>query len=129
MGGGYEMTETRRSLPRTPAEWGEIVGGLVGLVILAIVCLMIWSPGGLYKAVLSYKYSVKPGNIRIDAKPHDCDFMLAPMGDKGCHYDPVVEVYSIGVLVGGTNVPKYYQDRFRGIPVTSITVSWVKVTD
>jgi hypothetical protein len=88
--------------------------------------LLIWYNGGIYKTWFSLKYSVPPAHVRVDSKPHDCDFSLAPLGDKGCHYEPVTGAYnSVGVLVAGDLAPKEY---FHDVDhkVTEVTITWVK---
>jgi hypothetical protein len=36
------------------------------------------------------RYAVSPDEIQVDARPTDCDFIHAPLGSKGCHYEAVV---------------------------------------
>lgn len=105
-------------------------------------------------AWLAQVYKVSTDQIRINAKPKDCDFMHAPLGDKGCHYEAVVKALDKeGWLVGGDGAPIYSHDAKTGKPiesndngktwerideilddvpdpkVTSVVVSWVKVAD
>lgn len=55
----------------------------------------------------SVQYGVGFDDVRTDAKPNDCDFMHAPLGDKGCSYKAHVKVYNAdGVPVAGENAPK-----------------------
>jgi hypothetical protein len=60
------------------------------------------------------------GDVRTDAKPNDCDFIHAPLGDKGCDYKAHVKVYNAdGVLVAGENAPKYGSDAKTAKPIIS----------
>lgn len=97
-------------------------------------------------------YAVSPGRIQIEPKPTDCDFMRAPLGEKGCHYDETVTAYNAeGDVVGGDNAPRYSNDTKTGKPIISwdngktwewlaadhvpdqtiktLQVTWHKVTD
>ena len=40
---------------------------------------------------LASKYGIAKENVIIDPKPHGCDFDDAPLGNKHCHYEKVVE--------------------------------------
>src|SRR5258708_38454293 len=65
---------------------------------------------------------VLPSALVADAhtKPNDCDFIHAPLGDKGCSYKAHVKVYNAdGVLVAGENAPKYGSDTKTAKPIIS----------
>ena len=99
-----------------------IVG--LGFYVLIGIGIWVWWVGGISKAILCFKYWVTPDKIYMDAEPHDCDYNRAPLGDKGCHYRPVVSGFSsdgVQVMVRGKLVSH--------VTVTSISVSWEKVTD
>jgi hypothetical protein len=133
------------------AQRDECVGKVTFYSILAaIIVFVVWA-GGITEAWYCAKYQVTPDKLHVDAEPKDCDFMHAPLGIKGCHYEADVNAYNAeGSLVGGDHAPKYGRDSKTGktiiswdggktwewmmgaIPntkVTSIVVSWVKVTD
>jgi hypothetical protein len=88
--------------------------------------------------------------MHIDPQPSDCDFIHAPLGDKGCHYEASVAAYnSAGQVVGGDRAPKYGHDQKTGKPIVSddnghtwwlldnepdkkvqsVVVTWSKVTE
>jgi hypothetical protein len=56
----------------------------VGLVIFGLVGLVgdAWNS----KFMLAARYGAPTANITIEDEPHDCDFMRAPLGEKGCSY-------------------------------------------
>src|SRR5487761_187056 len=58
--------------------WGAILFG----------CLFWFWPKEWY----GIRYNVTDEHVFIDHKPHDCDFLKAPIGDKGCHFEKVVVV-------------------------------------
>jgi hypothetical protein len=39
----------------------------------------------------SFKYRVRVDNVMAVGRPSDCDFLRAPIGYKGCHYERTVE--------------------------------------
>jgi hypothetical protein len=101
---------------------------------------------------LAKVYKVSTDQVHVDAKPKDCDFMHAPLGDKGCHYKAVTKALDgDGWLVGGDGAPMYRTDDNSGKPIVSdddgktwklidpelvpdpkvksVVVSWIKVTD
>jgi hypothetical protein len=92
-----------------------------GLVVLGVLALYFfipasWTNGAWY----GVKYSVSPEKVDTDPKPKDCDFIHAPLGDKGCSYRAHVRAYNAsGVLVGGENAPKYSLDTKTGKPIIS----------
>jgi len=53
-------------------------------------------------------YQINTEQFHRDPKPTDCDFMRAPLGDKGCRYKKMVTAYNAaGEPIGGDNAPKY----------------------
>jgi len=92
--------------------------GCIGFVVL--VAGAIWWAGGINSAWYSARYAVLPSKVQIDPEPKDCDFMHAPLGSKGCHYDANVAAYNAnGDLVGGDNAPRYSRDTKTGKPIVS----------
>ena len=60
----------------------------------------------------AFKYSVSPSQVDVEPKPHDCEFMKAPVGNKYCHFEKEVDVV---------------KDE-RG-EITGVVVTWNKVGD
>jgi hypothetical protein len=68
---------------------GAVVAAFWGLIIYMIVSLMIdaaWHSRWRY----AVRFGVNANAVRVEKKPHDCDFMAAPIGIKYCDYDPQV---------------------------------------
>jgi hypothetical protein len=78
--------------------------------------------GGINVAWYSLRYGVSPDRVHIDPKPRDCDFMTAPLGSKGCHYDEVVSAFNAAVV----DAPRSGRDTRK---VDTVLVSWIKVND
>jgi hypothetical protein len=99
---------------------GSDEGGC-GLVVLGVLALYFfvpasWTNGAWY----GVRYNVEPGKVDTDPRPKDCDFIHAPLGDKGCSYKAHVRAYNAaGVLVGGEDAPKYGHDTKTGKPILS----------
>jgi hypothetical protein len=98
------------------------------------------------------EYKVSMDNVHTNKKPKDCDWMRAPLGDKGCHFKRIVAAFNAsGEQVGGDDAPKYSRDTKTGKPIVSydngktwgwfpapeapdlkvknVEVRWTKVTD
>ena len=85
--------------------------GCLTVVVLGAICFGCW----LWfwpKAWCEVKYSVSADHVSIDPKPHDCEFMKSPIGNKYCHYEKVV-----------TLVPE------NSANPTDVYVTWQKVED
>jgi hypothetical protein len=92
-----------------------------GLLVLGVLALYFFVPAGWTNgAWYGVKYSVGPDKVDTDPKPKDCDFIHAPLGDKGCNYRALVRAYNAaGVLVGGEDAPKYSLDTKTSRPIIS----------
>jgi hypothetical protein len=91
------------------------VQGLGCLLILGAIAAAIWFvllPDG-WTAPYTYaaKYHVDSSKVQFTAKPKDCDFIHAPIGDKGCHCKKIVMVYNEnGAVVDGDFALKFGVD-------------------
>jgi hypothetical protein len=127
------------------------VEGFIGYLVIAVIAGWLYF-AGFNETWYAVEYHVSPGKIHIDTKPKDCDFMHAPLGDKGCHYEAAAAAYNAaGEVVGGDDAPKYSHDSKTGKPIiswdkgkswvwftgadipdtkiNSVVVTWSKVTD
>ena len=96
------------------AQSDDSFGGFFLVLVVAGGFLAFSNYGWSNSLWYAAQYGVGFGDVQTDAKPNDCDFIHAPLGDKGCSYKAHVKVYNAdGVLVAGENAPKYverYQD-------------------
>lgn len=63
---------------------------LLAYAILTVILtglVAVFAPAGSWYAV---KYDVPVSHVIVEPEPHDCDFIRAPIGDKGCDYVAVV---------------------------------------
>jgi len=99
--------------------WGILIVGVVYLAVHFGVRSLFLTPGnhaeppGQYGIAL--KYNVTMEQVFMDAKPKDCDFADAPLGDKHCHYEQSLNVVR--------------QCLTPNCPVERVYVSWHKVRD
>jgi hypothetical protein len=94
-------------------------GGLISVIILGLIVWLIlpasWTDPFLY----STEYQINSDQVHWNNKPSDCDFMHAPLGDKGCHYKKTVTAYNAAEYpVAGDNAPKYDKNT-NGNPIIS----------
>ena len=67
------------------------------LFFVAITVCVLCAPYVFPESSWAYELSedVNTKNVHIQAKPHDCDWSKAPIGDKECHFKRIVEVETI----------------------------------
>lgn len=60
--------------------------------VLFILAIIDWGSDAWHsKARYAVQYGVSFAHVTKQNKPHDCDWLTAPMGKKNCHYDPQVQ--------------------------------------
>ena len=64
------------------------------VIVWWLLLLFGWTlAGGIFSDVWHSKtryviqYGVNYNQITMQSRPHDCSFLHAPLGDKGCHYE------------------------------------------
>jgi hypothetical protein len=62
----------------------------------------------------SSSYNIEFKSVTIEKRPRDCDFLFAPIGNKGCRYKKRTEVFG--------------EEQRRAL-VHSVTVYWEKVEE
>jgi hypothetical protein len=76
--GGHPLSEFR-------------VSGLFWWLIVAAAVAYVYWAGGVRTVWYAAQYKVATAEVHVDGKPGDCDFMYAPLGEKGCHYESTWE--------------------------------------
>ena len=101
-------------------------------------------PSALWHSKFRYavQYDTKTDKVSIDKRPRDCDFLIAPLGDKNCHYER--EVSTLWKKRSNTAIPTVSYDEgktwseFTPAPneyvpryftIKEVTVGWVKKDD
>lgn len=85
-------------------------GWLVIATVAGIFLFAVWDTDWFTKWRYYLTSDIPAAHVFIDSQPHDCDFLTAPLGQKNCHYERVVQ-----------------KETLEGAP--SIYVSWKKVQD
>jgi hypothetical protein len=112
-------------MPPSPNNTSSDLGAGIGcLAVLAIIGAGIWwiLPDSWTDPI---KYSliydkVDSSNVLYTEKPKDCDFMHAPLGDKGCHYKKAVNGFNAaGYRIVGEDTPRYSNDKHTDKAIVS----------
>jgi hypothetical protein len=86
-------------------------GGFSLLLFVGILVWALWPGSGdgwNDRLWYSLKFGVSYDQVHIAAKPKDCDFMHAPLGDKGCYFQAIVAARNAtGAVVAGDNAPQW----------------------
>lgn len=91
------------------------------------------------------RYGVPASQVRIETKPHNCDWDFAPLGKKGCHYEKeaTAVIYSMCNVEGQPQAPQrpcvsvnnekpswVYPDGETGeLPKSYVAVTWRRIAD
>ena len=91
--------------PIYKANFKERLGWLFNLLwFVPLALLWAWlSPVSWYE----FWYDTDTEHVHMQAEPHDCDFLKAPLGYKECHYQRQVETEK-DPKTGKTNVYIYW---------------------
>jgi hypothetical protein len=81
-------------------------------------------------------YDADEQYIHVTPKPRDCDFMHAPIGDKGCHYQRIVQVTPYSTNANNQPIISYDNGKTwaplpegQKVGKTEVDVSWERVGD
>ncbi len=125
---------------------------VVAKVVLAVLTVAIvawkvlpWLLPDDWRVKYALAYQVSEGQIMIERKLHNCDWDSAPLGNKHCHYQSIVQVYNsdskivdgTGVEIGAGGTTISYNDgkTWQSFPAADnprpakILVTWLRVDD
>jgi len=120
---------------------------LVGLVLLAVLLWLGVSerlPGPWwYEYSYAQKYHVTIDLVHCASKPNDCDWGQLPIGNKACHYNPLVVLkITQHTSMGQDMDDEMNEEEYRKattergrydepLPpkLTGVYINWVKVRD
>jgi hypothetical protein len=123
------------------STFAEHVRTALCLLLILGLCVLIVYWIIPVKTRYAWEYDTITNDVFISAKPHDCEFLTAPMGRKNCHYAKHVEavkwqpdpdrVYFQSKVVGPD-----HSDAFSSIPAervedahTKVYVTWIRESD
>lgn len=94
---------------------GRLIVGLLPYAAIGVVGLFLWylvSPTTWLTTWYASEYNVDSSHVFVEAKPHDCDFQRAPLGNKECHFERSVTT-----------------DKDNNGKVTNVYMNWEKVDE
>lgn len=113
--GTDDVIDAIRSLEQTVKDqWSA------GRMLLTVfgIWLVFSIPGAIWHAKWRYAlaYNVPSQKVQYEPRPHDCEFLAAPLGDKFCHYEVVVTTVEWATSTTGNPIISYDE----GIPQSKV---------
>ena len=107
------------------------------LTIAAVAAAIWFGLWGRHMPVrYAMQYSADLANVTVEDKPHDCEFLTAPLGSKNCDYEKsvAVERYNQDTetgrpIVAYGNSKKWEWNDGGPLSGASVYVRWTKVED
>jgi len=115
---------------------------ILGLATLAVIGWFVMPVNSAVRYAIVY--NVGRDKVFVAPRPHDCDWLSAPLGDKHCHYSPVVAKFAAGgklidpppflpsdTFSGYVSSSGKVLDEYvvHGVPPVSVQVWWRKIND
>lgn len=102
-----------------------------------MLCFGWWVIDPTWDSKLRYsiQYGVPYASVTMLKKPHNCDFLTAPIGNKTCHYEAEVASVRVGMSTEGKPILSHDEGKTwtldESVPRTkaSAYVSWKKVDE
>jgi hypothetical protein len=85
------------------------------LAVIIAVIYFLYTMLAPDKTKIANEYNVPESQVFVAPKPHGCDFDDAPLGNKHCHFEKVVQTT--------TACPE------PNCKVTAVSVNWQKVVE
>jgi len=100
----------KRTVENRPKTAHTVAAGIGGVLLYMFISSLV---GGMWNSrfIFSLRYNVPSEQVTIDEKPHDCDFLHAPLGDKGCSYVRDVTVIKTGTNAAGEHFVTYDEGK------------------
>jgi hypothetical protein len=130
-----EIIDTqKKSLRRwRPFEW---VLTIIGIWLIVAIASSVWHS----KLRYAMSYGAHWSGVTVEKKPHDCDFLAAPLGEKNCNSDAQVQTQKTTLSLdknSGRRIVSYDDGKtweFNDGPNpakegTTVYVRWQKVDD
>jgi hypothetical protein len=118
-----------KPVPKSGTNAGPGGGGcIVGLIILVLVGFGVYNYFDTPDSeALSSQYGIPKERAYVQSKPHGCAYNDAPLGDKHCHYEKHIIVYS----QDGRVVEKdgSHATECPSCQVWSVELTWQKIQE
>jgi len=109
----YAVTGVEEAIRRVELaikdQWttGKIVAVLIVVYLLLSWTFDIWYSKWRY----ALSYGVDADKVTIDTRPHDCNFLAAPIGDKYCDYERQVSTVRWATSMEGNPIVSYDEGK------------------
>jgi len=87
------------------------LGGWIGLAFMVWAVPWCWDAAWHSKWRYAFEYGVNTSQIEISKKPHDCEFLTAPVGEKHCDYEVDVSTLSWATSTTGQPIASYDEGK------------------
>jgi hypothetical protein len=127
-----------KSVEKTVKDWKPFGSFILGLFVFYAALNWIgdmWNS----KARFAWWYSISEDKIHVGNKPHDCNFLAAPLGEKYCSYERTVSTVRWATSQSGDPIVSYDDGKTwtsftpepgttmpRESTVESVYVTWEK---
>ena len=111
----------------------------VSSIILVICVAFFWSlvvePAWHSRLRYSVQYGVSYSSVTKLKKPHTCDFLTGPIGNKNCSYEPQVTTVRTAISTEGKPIVSFDDGQHSvlndGSPLVkpSLTIYWKKIDE
>ncbi len=106
-------------------------------IIVGVYSAFFWMVDEARYGRLRYaiQYGVGYSHVKESNKPHNCDWLTAPIGNKNCHYDPQVVIIRTGKNTSGERIwswddgKTWWPDDQRPPAEAGVIVTWQKIDD
>jgi len=92
-------------------------------VLVLVICISAFAAWWLlpndWRIKYAAEYMLDTDKVVIEHKPHNCEWGSAPIGNKHCHYKPIVTFYdSVGAVI-----------RTEDVTPTKVNVEWERIEE
>lgn len=114
--------------PVTARRRPTVAGVTISLLVIIIFCRWVFYS----KIRYAVQYGVPISHVTLDSEPHDCDWLMPPIGNKGCYYElqkrsVITSVNASGKTIVSYDEGKTWQLNSVSAPAqTEIFLSWQK---
>ncbi len=102
-------------------------------IFWAMIAAVVWF-AWLGDSELRYNVQYN-GEVTYQDKPHDCDFLTAPLGIKNCSYEKEVSIFRFSIDIKGEPIISYddgetwHWNKDGPTNGKGVRVYWVRIRD
>jgi hypothetical protein len=128
--GLYSIERAIERIENRPTWWPFVLGAFLWLAVPALLS-SAWHSDLRYEL----QYGVRGVDIHRGSRPHDCNFLAAPIGEKYCHYETSVleeearRSQQPGSYVVSQDGGKTWRPTETTYPYHGLWINWNKVDE